>query len=80
MNRLIRRKTRERRRLEAATGVIGLAIMAENLILNMTDKGFTVACYKRTTSKVDDSKGGCGASENIIGCHTIKELAVALPG
>lgn len=59
-------------------GVVGLAVMGENLILNMANKGFTVACYNRTTSKVDDFKGGRGASANIIGCHSIKELVGSL--
>ncbi len=38
----------------ADIGVIGLAVMGENLILNMERNGFTVACYNRTTSKVDE--------------------------
>ena len=38
----------------ADIGIIGLAVMGENLILNMERNGFTVACYNRTTSKVDD--------------------------
>ena len=38
----------------ADIAVLGLAVMGENLILNMESKGFTVACYNRTVSKVDD--------------------------
>ncbi len=38
---------------QADIGVVGLAVMGENLILNMEDKGFTVACYNRTVEKVD---------------------------
>ena len=40
--------------MSADIGLIGLAVMGENLILNLASKGFTVCCYNRTTSKVDD--------------------------
>ena len=43
---------------QADIGLVGLAVMGENLILNMESRGFTVACYNRTTSKVDDFVGG----------------------
>ena len=39
---------------KADIAVVGLAVMGENLILNMESKGFTVACFNRTVSKVDD--------------------------
>ena len=39
---------------KADIGLIGLAVMGENLIMNMESKGFTVACYNRTTEKVDN--------------------------
>ncbi len=55
-------------------GVIGLAVMGENLILNMESKGFTVACYNRTISKVERFIEGRAQGKNIIGCHTIEEL------
>ena len=58
----------------ADVGVVGLAVMGENLILNMESKGFTVACFNRTTSKVDDFIGGRAAGKKIIGCHSVKEL------
>jgi UDP-N-acetyl-D-mannosaminuronate dehydrogenase len=60
---------------KADIGLIGLAVMGENLILNMESKGFTVACYNRTVSKVDDFVNGRGKGKNIIGCHSIEELA-----
>ncbi len=60
---------------KADIGLIGLAVMGENLILNMESKGFTVACYNRTVSKVDDFVNGRAKGKNIIGCHSIKELA-----
>jgi len=59
----------------ADIGLIGLAVMGENLILNMESKGFTVACFNRTVSKVDDFINGRAKGKNIIGCHSIEELA-----
>ena len=63
---------------QADIGLVGLAVMGENLILNMESKGFTVACYNRTTSKVDAFIEGRGAGKNIIGCHTVEELVKTL--
>ncbi|MBM3859642.1 MAG: decarboxylating NADP(+)-dependent phosphogluconate dehydrogenase [Verrucomicrobia bacterium] len=60
---------------KADIGLIGLAVMGENLILNMESKGFTVAAFNRTTSKVDEFMAGRAAGKNIIGCHSIQELA-----
>ncbi|MBQ6733489.1 MAG: decarboxylating NADP(+)-dependent phosphogluconate dehydrogenase [Lachnospiraceae bacterium] len=55
-------------------GLIGLAVMGENLVMNMESKGFSVAVYNRTTSKVDDFVNGRGAGKKIIGCHSLEEL------
>jgi len=63
---------------QADIGLIGLAVMGENLILNMESKGFTVACFNRTTSKVDDFMNGRAKGKKIIGCKSIQELAAAL--
>ena len=63
---------------KADIGVIGLAVMGENLILNMESKGFTVACHNRTTSKVDAFLAGRGKGKNLIGCHSVAELVEAL--
>jgi 6-phosphogluconate dehydrogenase len=52
--------------------------MGENLILNMESKGFTVACYNRTVSKVDDFVNGRGKGKNFIGCHGIEEFVSKL--
>jgi 6-phosphogluconate dehydrogenase len=60
---------------KADIGLIGLAVMGENLILNMESKGFTVACFNRTVSKVDDFINGRAKGKNIIGCHSIEELS-----
>lgn len=59
---------------KADIGLIGLAVMGENLILNMESKGFTVACFNRTVSKVDAFVEGRAKGKNIIGCHSIEEL------
>ena len=60
---------------KADIGLIGLAVMGENLILNMESKGFTVAAFNRTTTKVDEFLAGRAAGKNIIGCHSLQELA-----
>ncbi len=55
--------------------VIGLAVMGRNLILNMSDHGFTVVAFNRTTSKVDDFLAGdAQEKENIIGAHSVEEM------
>jgi 6-phosphogluconate dehydrogenase len=63
---------------KADMAVVGLAVMGENMILNMESKGFTVACFNRTTDKVDAFLDGRGKGLNIIGCHTLQELASRL--
>jgi 6-phosphogluconate dehydrogenase len=63
---------------KADIGLIGLAVMGENLILNMESKGFTVACFNRTVSKVDDFIAGRAKGKNIIGCHSIQEFCANL--
>lgn len=62
----------------ADIGLIGLAVMGENLILNMESHGFTVACYNRTVAKVDAFLAGRGKGKNLIGCHSLAELVAAL--
>ncbi|MCQ2412875.1 MAG: decarboxylating NADP(+)-dependent phosphogluconate dehydrogenase [Sphaerochaetaceae bacterium] len=63
---------------KANIGLIGLAVMGENIVINMESKGFSVAVYNRTTSKVDDFINGRAKGKNIIGCHSIQELADSL--
>ncbi len=63
---------------KADIGLVGLAVMGENLVLNMESHGFTVAVYNRTTSKVDDFINGRGKDKNIIGTHTVEELVNSL--
>ncbi|WP_163714247.1 decarboxylating NADP(+)-dependent phosphogluconate dehydrogenase [Mangrovibacterium lignilyticum] len=62
----------------ADIGLIGLAVMGENLVLNMESKGFTVAVYNRTVEKVDKFVNGRGAGKNFIGAHSIEELVASL--
>jgi len=59
-------------------GLIGLAVMGENLVLNMESKGFSVAVFNRTVSKVDDFINGSAKGKNITGCHSIEELVESL--
>ena len=59
---------------KADIGLIGLAVMGENLVMNMESKGFTVAVFNRTVSKVDDFVNGRASGKNIIGCHSLEEL------
>ncbi|MDP8100600.1 decarboxylating NADP(+)-dependent phosphogluconate dehydrogenase [Phocoenobacter atlanticus] len=56
-------------------GVIGLAVMGQNLILNMNDHGFKVVAYNRTTSKVDDFLNNEAKGTNIIGAYSLQDLA-----
>jgi len=55
-------------------GLIGLAVMGQNLVLNMSDHGFKVAVFNRTVSKVDDFINGSAAGREIYGAHSIEEL------
>ncbi len=60
---------------KADIGLVGLAVMGENLVMNMESKGFTVAVYNRTTEKVTKFVEGRAKGKNIIGCMSLKELA-----
>jgi 6-phosphogluconate dehydrogenase len=59
-------------------GLIGLAVMGENLILNMESHGYTVAVFNRTVAKVDKFMEGRGKGKNFIGTHSIEELCKSL--
>jgi 6-phosphogluconate dehydrogenase len=62
----------------ADIGLIGLAVMGENLVLNMESHGFTVAVFNRTTSKVDEFVAGRAAGKKIVGTRSPQELVAAL--
>lgn len=59
-------------------GIAGLAVMGENLVLNMADKGFSVAVYNRTTSKVDSFLNGRAKDKAISGFHTVQDFVASL--
>jgi len=63
---------------KANIGLVGLAVMGENLVLNMENHGFSVAVYNRTTSKVDEFVNGRGKGKQIIGTHSIEEFVNSL--
>ena len=59
-------------------GLIGLAVMGQNLVLNMNDHGYTVVVYNRTTSKVDEFLANEAKGTNVQGAHSIQELVSKL--
>ncbi len=62
----------------ADIGLVGLAVMGENLVLNMEKKGFTVAVFNRSIDKVETFVNGRGKGKNIIGTHSVGELVKSL--
>lgn len=64
--------------MKANIGLIGLAVMGQNLVLNMNDHGFKVAVYNRTTSKVDEFLAGPAKDTAVIGAHSLAELVNSL--
>ena len=63
---------------KADIGLIGLAVMGQNLVLNMADHGYRVAVFNRTTSKVDEFINGPAQGKSITGTHSMEELVAAL--
>jgi len=63
---------------KADIGLIGLAVMGENLVLNMESKGYTVAVFNRTVAKVDDFLAGWGKGKNFIGAHSLEEFVASI--
>lgn len=59
---------------QADIGLIGLAVMGQNLVLNMNDHGYKVAVFNRTTSKVDEFLDGPAKGTEIVGAHSLKEF------
>jgi 6-phosphogluconate dehydrogenase len=64
--------------MDADIAVIGLAVMGQNLILNMNDHGFTVVAYNRTVSKVDDFLNKEAKGTRVIGAHSLEEMVSSL--
>ncbi len=60
--------------MKANIGLIGLAVMGQNLVLNMNDQGFKVAVYNRTTITVDEFLNGPAKNTQVIGTHSLEEL------
>ena len=63
---------------QADIGLIGLAVMGQNLVLNFSDHGYSVAVYNRTTSRVDDFLEGAAKGNNILGSKSVEELCQKL--
>merc|ERR1712158_267413 len=63
---------------DADIALIGLAVMGQNLILNMNDHGFKVVAYNRTTSKVDDFLNNEAKGTNVVGAHSLEEMVSKL--
>lgn len=59
-------------------GLIGLAVMGENLALNVESRGYRVAVFNRTTSKVDDLMAGRAKGKQFVGCHSLEDLVSSL--
>lgn len=59
-------------------GLVGLAVMGENLALNIESRGYSVAVYNRTTSKVDEFIAGRAKGKKFVGCHSLEELVASL--
>jgi 6-phosphogluconate dehydrogenase len=59
-------------------GLVGLAVMGENLVLNMESKGFHVSVFNRTTDKVDNFMNGRGKGKKIFGAKSLQEFATSL--
>ncbi|KAG9510568.1 6-phosphogluconate dehydrogenase, decarboxylating, partial [Fragariocoptes setiger] len=64
--------------MSADIALIGLAVMGQNLILNMNDQGFVVCAYNRTTKKVDDFLDNEAKGTKIIGAHSLQEMVNSL--
>src|SRR4030095_3042643 len=62
----------------ADIALIGLAVMGQNIVMNMNDHGFTVAVYNRTSSVTDEFLGTTAKGSKVVGTHTLEELVGAL--
>lgn len=64
--------------VQADIAVVGLAVMGQNLILNMADHGFEVVAYNRTTSKVDEFLQSSAKNKSIIGSYSVEDMIAKL--
>ena len=64
--------------MKANIGLIGLAVMGQNLVLNMNDHGFKVAVYNRTKSTTDEFLAGPAKGTLVVGTHSLEELIDSL--
>jgi len=62
----------------ADIGLIGLAVMGKNLILNIESRGYCVSCFNRTVSKIDDFLANKAKNKNIIGSHSLEEFVSSI--
>ncbi|MCC6493467.1 MAG: decarboxylating NADP(+)-dependent phosphogluconate dehydrogenase [Pirellulales bacterium] len=65
-------------RAQCDIGLIGLAVMGENLALNIERRGYSIAVFNRTVHKVDDLLAGRAKGKRFVGCHTYDELVASL--
>lgn len=59
-------------------GLIGLAVMGENLALNIESRGYKIAVFNRTTEKVDELLSGRAKGKKFVGCHSLEDLVKAV--
>ena len=59
-------------------GLVGLAVMGENLALNIESRGYHIAVYNRTTSKVDELIAGRAKGKKFVGCHSLEDMVAKL--
>ncbi len=64
--------------MAADIGLIGLAVMGQNLVMNMNDHGYVVSVFNRTTSKVDDFLQGAAKGSKVIGTHSLEQFVKSL--
>ena len=64
--------------MSSEIGLIGLAVMGENLALNIERNGFPISVFNRTTSRVDEFMAGSGAGKKFFGAHSVQEFVASL--
>src|SRR5258708_11429860 len=72
------RRTNDMSEPSSDIALIGLAVMGQNLVMNINDHGFTVSVYNRTGSVTDEFLAGPAKGSKVVGCKTVKELVSSL--